>query len=1078
MTALAQPHLRHGIAPEAARSWVRETYADWQTPSASPFFIGKAHRAGFTAPVYRLAAQRGVDVLSVISQRDYYALRPLNAKRPWLRSRVVGARRLPTLAGVLEEPLAIVQRRGGRVSVVPVSDEHDASDAGVTWLVELLRSRGSARLVTLAWGNGAGRILTWADDALHLDGREVSVDELRSQLDELTRIERLLITGHTAASHANGEPADTIVQAYFGVNDDGEARSLGDDSASADAVHAIDIVRKALSAPQREFTFLQVTAQVGPDQRVTVLDIDPSPEYPAQTLFSDDANAYLKRLFEEREVQRSIRARRHSAVGRATWKLSRVGARVKAFDLRAGGFTGRAARTWVGTMEDDSGEETRATRAQVKAAHRWGFPVAVVRDFGIAATNRSQFLSLRGYLYAHPFNGKYEKWVRDRVSALMVFAPFREHFDTVHYQVFRRGEEAHIVAISAEGKDAGVSLESLRTVLGDRGPLMLMPTAWQSRTRALVAHDGTSFIVDGVVCSTSEFQELLAAVTIDQSHVLVEVDHHEQEHDASHRIDVVMMNPDGANPHVAEARLLLGGDEAAAADDAPQLESRVDLTSGAYDGARAIIDGRIENFSVDPQTGERIRGVVPRWSEVVDLLGRMVAFAPQLRFIEFSLVIEGESVRVVRVSASPTYSRLFPFHADTVAFVRELIREKRSGAYRLGARIERGLHNAKLKIRREYGKTFFPKGLVPYQAVRWPGDIRRDLMQRNGIPLSTKMWAYRHGFLSYRVPQYGITPANRQQFISDFEYRWLRHINERYKYWLEDKISIKYVAADFNEFLPAYYFYTHRSRGQNHVVPMMDCPEGYGADYADVLRLVQEKGVLALKPDEGSHGEGFYRLDWADGQYSLNGEVVTEQAVVDLLANPQNRYLVTEFITMHPDIAEIYPTSVNTIRMIVFKKDGVTPELGNAYLRIGSVASGYVDNTAAGGMLAEIEVESGRFGNAQTLNNGRVVPCPRHPDTDVLIEGQVPNWDFVKEQVLKMAASFSQLEYLGFDVAITPDGFKIPEINRFPDYPRIDRLTPSTIDYLLLKLAQKKRYYGYDRTPPRTLVKLPRRDEA
>ncbi|WP_423494389.1 hypothetical protein IM711_00915 [Microbacterium esteraromaticum] len=755
---------------------------------------------------------------------------------------------------------------------------------------------------------------------------------------------------------------------------------------------------------------------------------------------------------------------------------------MKTFDLRAGGFTGRAARSWVWTMGQDARTETWAARDQIKAAHRWGFPVALVRDFGITAANRAAFVSRRGYLYAHPFNGKYEKWVRDRVSALMVFAPFREHFDTVHYQVFRRGGEAHIVAISDEGKDAGVSLESLRVVLRERGPLILLPTAWQSRARALVGHDGASFVVDGVACSTSEFKELLAAVTRDQSHVLIEPERDQPKNGgdgASQHVDVVMMNPDGANPQVAEARLLVSeyGDASSAADSPIRLVGLIDNASGAYQGARGLIDGRVQRFSRDPRTGQAIRGEIPGWSGIVDLLQRMVAFAPQLRFIQFSLQITGDRVRVVRVSASPTYSRLFPFHSETVAFVRELIREKRSGAYRLRARVERGRHNAKLKIRREYAKAFFPKGLVPYQAVRWPGDIRRDLMQRNGVRLSTKLWAYRHGFLSYRVPQYGITPQNRQQFISDFEYRWLRHINERYKYWLEDKISIKYVAADFNEFLPAYYFYTQRSRGQNHVVPMMDCPEGYGTDYADVLRLARNKGVLALKPDEGSHGEGFYRLDWSDGQYSLNGEVVAEQSVIDLLADPRNRYLVTEFITMHPDIARIYPTSVNTIRMIVFKKDGVTPQLGNAYLRIGSVASGYVDNTAAGGMLAEIDIETGRFGNAQTLVNGRVVPCPRHPDTGVLIDGQVPNWEFVKEQILKMAASFSQLEYLGFDVAITPDGFKIPEINRFPDYPRIDRLTPATIDYLLLKLDQKKRHFGYHRTPPRTLVKLPQRDD-
>ncbi|QTV80562.1 sugar-transfer associated ATP-grasp domain-containing protein [Microbacterium sp. NIBRBAC000506063] len=466
---------------------------------------------------------------------------------------------------------------------------------------------------------------------------------------------------------------------------------------------------------------------------------------------------------------------------------------------------------------------------------------------------------------------------------------------------------------------------------------------------------------------------------------------------------------------------------------------------------------------------------MPGWGEAVGLLRRMGAFAPQLQFVQYQLHIGEGGIRITDVAADPEYSALFPFSAHTVTFLRELIEQQRGRSYRFSTRVAKGLHNTKLKIRREFARAFYPKGLLPYQSVRWPGDIRRDLFQRNGVPLRTKFWAYKRGFLSYRVPQYGITPENVGEFISDFEYRWLRHINVRYKYWLEDKVSIKYVASDFNEYLPGYYFYTARSGGRNHVVPMMDCPEGYGAEFTDVLRLAREKGRLALKPDEGSHGEGFYRLAWDDGVYSLNGEPVDEETVIGVLENPDNQYLVTEFIEMHPTFAEIYPHSVNTIRMVVFKKDGVTPQLGNCYLRIGSEASGFVDNTAAGGMLAEIDAETGHFGNAKMLMNGRVVSQPTHPDTGILIDGVVPHWEDVKTQILKMAESFSQLEYLGFDVAITEDGFKLPEINRFPDFPRIDRLTPETIDYLLHKLAQKKRQYGYDRHRPRRLVSLPKR---
>lgn len=44
---------------------------------------------------------------------------------------------------------------------------------------------------------------------------------------------------------------------------------------------------------------------------------------------------------------------------------------------------------------------------------------------------------------------------------------------------------------------------------------------------------------------------------------------------------------------------------------------------------------------------------------------------------------------------------------------------------------------------------------------------------------------------------------------------------------------------------------------------------------------------------------------------------------------------------------------------------------------------------------------------------------------------------------------------------------KFPEINRFPDYPAVEKYTKPTREYLLYKLAGKKHHYGYDVTQTR-----------
>ena len=258
-----------------------------------------------------------------------------------------------------------------------------------------------------------------------------------------------------------------------------------------------------------------------------------------------------------------------------------------------------------------------------------------------------------------------------------------------------------------------------------------------------------------------------------------------------------------------------------------------------------------------------------------------------------------------------------------------------------------------LRIRAKFARAFYPKGLVPYQSTRWISNVWTDFWTNKEATLREKLWAYKHGFLSYRIPQYGITEENLGEYISDFEYKWLRHINPKYRKWMEDKITVKYVCSDYNDCFPAYYYHIICKNGNNKVISMMDLPEGYTNTFDEIFRLVEQKGVLALKPDEGSHGDGFYKFTYEDGKYQLNYQDVTKQQVLDILEDINNQYLVTEYINMCDELKAVYDGAVNTVRMIVFKKDGKNPQIGNAYVRFGSKKTGAVDNVGAGGMIRD-----------------------------------------------------------------------------------------------------------------------------
>lgn len=804
--------------------------------------------------------------------------------------------------------------------------------------------------------------------------------------------------------------------------------------------------------------------------------------------------------------------------------MLRQAARARKLVMCGQGYSLRGARSWIRRTRIDWRVRNYSAH-EIRWAHKHGFSAYQVARYGITPQNVGDFISEKDYDLLFPFNGKYDKWLNDRITTLIVAGPFASRFEPVHFNIISRNGELLFIPVSEEARAVAQekkdALAAFLTFLGryrKTKELCLNGSAWSNRLyRSLQAlprpKDGNrSYLLGNNVVGRDELVDFLQRMADKRSLVLYEPAPADAGLDAL-GLDVygnariVLFNPTGNDPQIGDAYMRIlddtrsdgldqeqdaegataeavehdyDDDDDRAADEekesAPRLRfyaAPIDLATGTFDGARALYTrGKYIDTPTHVEKGLPLKGQVLHWDEIKRDLIALCKRLPQIEFMEVAVRSTKDGYRIVRVDPSPAYSRALPFSPSVQQFLKGKLADKQQSTDK---GFGRARHAAFLRTRRAFTKTFYPAGMVYYQGLRYPHDVIEDLFSRNGIGLGRKLWAYRHGFLSYRLDLYPeLCEDNWQNYVTDLEYRWLRHINPKYRTWMEDKITYKYLFSEYPECLPQYYYFTSCRAGENRIVPMMDCPEGYDATVESILRLVREIGVVALKPDEGSHGEGFYKLSYEDGVYALNGEPTTAEHVESILRDPANQYLVSEYIDMHPDLKRIYPGAVNTVRVTVFKRDGVNPQIGNAYFRIGSSRTGAVDNVVAGGLVAEVDVTTGRYGNARTLVDNRIVFEREHPDTGVVIEGELPHWDDIRRKILAIARSVPQLEYLGFDVAITTDGFRLLEVNRYPDYPRISRLTPETISYLLMKIEDKKRFRKVDENP--SFFKLPRRD--
>ena len=143
----------------------------------------------------------------------------------------------------------------------------------------------------------------------------------------------------------------------------------------------------------------------------------------------------------------------------------------------------------------------------------------------------------------------------------------------------------------------------------------------------------------------------------------------------------------------------------------------------------------------------------------------------------------------------------------------------------------------------------------------------------------------------------------------------------------------------------------------------------------------------------------------------------------DLLAGSQ--YLVETFITQHPVMASLSPTSVNSLRMITFF-DGTDVHVMEAVLRMGNGAD--VDNYGRGGMYTVIDEKTGiaHFGAFDKYAN----TFTSHPISGTPIVGfQVPLYDEVLALLDTVSRVVPQIPYVGWDVAIGEHGPVIIEGN-------------------------------------------------
>ncbi len=296
-------------------------------------------------------------------------------------------------------------------------------------------------------------------------------------------------------------------------------------------------------------------------------------------------------------------------------------------------------------------------------------------------------------------------------------------------------------------------------------------------------------------------------------------------------------------------------------------------------------------------------------------------------------------------------------------------------------------------------------------------------------------WAHTRGFLAEHASAYGINEENYHEYLSDYDFYKTWPLNSWARIWVNDKLTLKHMlsSTEFDYLLPKYYYYTM----PDGLRPCMDNHLPNPETFESFIQLLKSEKDLACKPNNDSMSKGFCHLEYRDNHFYINGEISSENELRGFVETHPN-YVFQEYIRPSMEFHAISPL-IHTLRVLVINQNGVDPKIVRCYLRFPCKYTGeanyvtFTENNADLCLLyADVDEQSGWYGNAKLIYANRIESVSSAPDTGAPLTGVITDFEKLKDVIKAIARRFNIVEYMGFDIGITDKGFRMMEINTHP----------------------------------------------
>lgn len=659
-----------------------------------------------------------------------------------------------------------------------------------------------------------------------------------------------------------------------------------------------------------------------------------------------------------------------------------------------------------------------------KAAIEWSQNKETYFNMAKSLKKKNTIKIYKKYLKIDPISGKYNNLVCDRLALKYILHDCQNFLLNYAFIVLKRGSENFIFSLQSNYGHI-VAYRDIYLLLKEKRKLMIFPAFDESCSEIhILEYRKKHTYLNNSIVNEKEMEKFFS--NINGISIIAEL---EEEHSTLKTINhnsLSVVTFIVANKHKNQTNI---------------LATYTNSVNALYSAKHIIGENSIKHISKTGKIDGKVP--VPFFSNLEEESKRIASKLKELKLMGISWLITENGIKCFSVQTYPIVPYDFILFKDLVDFINEEAERQRKGR-----KIKKKVFSVLKEVYIDVAKK---KGYMGFMMKNWHRDLLIDWLKTN-TTIKEKLWAHRHGFLSFRIRQYDLTKDNLKNFLSDKNYRKIRPINNEFVIWVYDKVIMRYILDKEKILLPKYYFHLLFIEGKQKILTMPDLPFEYKGCIKDIIKLLEEKTCLILKPSEGSHGKDVFKLEFKNSQYYLNKKSIKKETLFSTLKNLEGNFNITEYIKMHPFLLKIYSKTTYTVRVMVINKEGDNPWIANAYIRIATEDTGVTDNVADGGIFAEIDINTGELYSPERIKEHIIEPCQKHPDSGVEISGYVPNWNIVKAGIKKISKYLFPLEYLGFDVVITKDSFKVLEINTHQDLHRYPFYDERIHDYFKEKV--------------------------